>query len=123
MNDIYDLGLLLKDLRKRKGFTQEKLASKLGVTKTIISRYESNTVTPTAETMRAYAEIFDVSLDYLYGLEKIPTSVSVVGITNEQKAVVQSLIEEFKNLNTAGKTAFKEKQYSVLGKIVAQFEK
>lgn len=40
MNDAFDFGLILKRLRKEKGWTQEELANKINKESSIISRYE-----------------------------------------------------------------------------------
>jgi len=40
--EVFKLGVMLKELRKEKGLTQEQLAEKCGTTKTYISRIENN---------------------------------------------------------------------------------
>jgi DNA-binding XRE family transcriptional regulator len=40
--EAFKLGVMLQDLRKEKGLTQEQLAEKCGTTKTYISRIENN---------------------------------------------------------------------------------
>lgn len=40
--EAFKLGVMLKELRKEKGLTQEQLAEKCGTTKTYISRIENN---------------------------------------------------------------------------------
>jgi HTH-type transcriptional regulator/antitoxin HipB len=40
--ETFKLGIMLQDLRKEKGLTQEQLAEKCGTTKTYISRIENN---------------------------------------------------------------------------------
>jgi DNA-binding XRE family transcriptional regulator len=40
--DAFRLGVMLQELRKEKGLTQEELAKKCGTTKTYISRIENN---------------------------------------------------------------------------------
>ena len=40
--EAFKLGVMLQELRKEKGMTQEELASKCGTTKTYISRIENN---------------------------------------------------------------------------------
>ncbi|MBK7691229.1 MAG: helix-turn-helix transcriptional regulator [Bacteroidetes bacterium] len=39
---IFKLGIMLQELRKEKGLTQEQLAERCGTTKTYISRIENN---------------------------------------------------------------------------------
>jgi HTH-type transcriptional regulator / antitoxin HipB len=40
--ETFKLGVMLQELRKEKGLTQEQLATKCGTTKTYISRIENN---------------------------------------------------------------------------------
>ncbi len=40
--EAFKLGVMLQELRKEQGMTQEQLASKCGTTKTYISRIENN---------------------------------------------------------------------------------
>ena len=40
--EAFKLGVMLQELRKEKGLTQEQLAEKCGTTKTYISRIENN---------------------------------------------------------------------------------
>lgn len=40
--EAFKLGLMLQELRKKNGLTQEQLAKKCGTTKTYISRIENN---------------------------------------------------------------------------------
>lgn len=44
---------------------QADLATKINGDVSQISRYESGKITPSAETIVKFAELFDVSLDYL----------------------------------------------------------
>ena len=41
--EAFKLGVMIQELRKEKGLTQEQLAEKCGTTKTYISRIENNT--------------------------------------------------------------------------------
>ena len=40
--EVFKLGVMLQEIRKSKGLTQEQLAEKCGTTKTYISRIENN---------------------------------------------------------------------------------
>ena len=57
----------LKMLREKHGFTQQRLADALHVTKNSISHYERNISMPDIDILCGMADIFDVSLDYLLG--------------------------------------------------------
>ena len=55
----------LKELRKQKNITQLKLAMDLGMNQNAISRYETGEREADYKTLIAFADYFDVSLDYL----------------------------------------------------------
>jgi transcriptional regulator with XRE-family HTH domain len=60
-----DIGKKIKDLRTKKGLSQEDLGKAMGVHYTHISRYERNQSTPSIEALKKLATIFEVSADYL----------------------------------------------------------
>jgi transcriptional regulator with XRE-family HTH domain len=45
-------GELLREARKRRGVSQNRLATRAGTTQSVISRIESDRVSPTIETLR-----------------------------------------------------------------------
>lgn len=53
------------------------------VCKDTISKYENNVLTPSLDRIVELARILDVSLDYLMGIESIPT-IKLYGLTQEQ---------------------------------------
>ncbi len=53
--------------RKKLGWTQEELASKLGVTGQSVSKWESGICCPDIQLLPAIADLFDVDLDTLMG--------------------------------------------------------
>lgn len=59
----------IKALRQEKGITQSELASKLGITTTALSFFESGSRIPNIEVLKSMAVIFGVSSDYLLGIE------------------------------------------------------
>ena len=61
------IGPRLKELRRSMKLPQWKIAEILGVSQSSIDRYERNTARPTVENFLAYADYFDVSLDYIFG--------------------------------------------------------
>lgn len=60
------------ELRREKGLTQDALAELLGVTAQAVSKWERGESMPETAMLPKLAEIFDVSLDTLFGMEKKP---------------------------------------------------
>lgn len=60
---------ILKELRLSNGLTQKELASKLGIGQSTIVGYERGEREPTINNLSLYAKYFNVSADYLLGLE------------------------------------------------------
>lgn len=57
----------LKSLRSEKGWSQQRLADELNLSKSSINMYERGEREPGFETMEAIADTFNVDMDYLYG--------------------------------------------------------
>lgn len=91
---IYDLGLILKELRKKKNLSQEQVAKRLNLTKASISGYENNIITPGIDTIRELAMLYNITSDYLLGLDKKDTIV-IDGLTPRQKDIIETLVLEF----------------------------
>ncbi len=62
-------GNILRSLRKNSGKTQLELSKLLNVQKSTVSMYERGKRTPSPDVLKKYAQIFDVSLDYLLSNE------------------------------------------------------
>lgn len=96
---IYDFGLILKNLRKKKNLSQEQVAKRLNLTKASISGYENNIITPSIETIKELSILYNTTSDYLLGLDK-KESVSIDGLTPRQKDIIETLILEFRSANS-----------------------
>ncbi|MCG8573767.1 MAG: helix-turn-helix domain-containing protein [Flavobacteriales bacterium] len=57
------IGENLKRLRKKKGFSQEELASRLDLTRSSYSGYENGVAEPNVETLIKLSEFFGITLD------------------------------------------------------------
>ena len=62
----------LKELRKKKGFSQLRLATDLHTTQNTISRYETGEREPGIDELIKIADYFNVSVDYLIGRTENP---------------------------------------------------
>ena len=57
----------LRELREENNYTQQEIASKIGLTKGAYGCYERGISVPDAHTLLQLADIFDVTTDYLLG--------------------------------------------------------
>lgn len=65
------MGNRIRELRTSKSLSQEQLADKLGVTKQAISQMERGVRKPSMEMLDALCDFFNVSADYLRGMEDV----------------------------------------------------
>ncbi len=95
---MVDFGNVLKKLRLEEGLTQQQLADRLGITKSVVSYYELHERTPSPEILVKLAAIFHVSTDYLLGLEKNET-VDLTGLDEDDIITVKRLIATLRSKN------------------------
>lgn len=65
-----DIGKVIKDYRIKNKITQENLAEKLSVSPQAISRWESGAGYPDIEIIPKIAEIYNISIEILFGINK-----------------------------------------------------
>lgn len=92
---MVDFGNTLKTLRLRKNMTQAQLARKLGLTRSVISAYETNLRLPSYDVLIHIAQIFNVSTDYLLGIER-QQEIDLSGLTKEEISALLDLIKAMK---------------------------
>lgn len=63
------IGNRIKELRKEKWLTQIQLAQELKIDKSTIAKYETDVVEPSLSMIYILIEYFNVTADYLLGLE------------------------------------------------------
>lgn len=122
MKEPYDLGTRLKNYRMAKNIKQDRIAHILGVSDSMISKYENNTASPKIESLCKLSKELSVSLDELCGLQQSGT-VSLIGLTDGQSDCVRLLINAFHEYNNTIRKKLSDEQYKVLGQILAEFLK
>lgn len=103
-NDIKEEGgiavlqIRLKELREKKGISQYKLASDLGVAQSTVGMWENGKNRPESATLSALADYFQVSVDYLLGRESAasPLDSQLEGVDFALYGEVRDLSEEEK---------------------------
>ena len=87
----------LRSLRVENGFTQKELAARIKSTDKNIWAYEKGLATPPIEILSAYADFFEVSVDYLLGRTD-DLGTPVPGSVPQYSAEEQKLIEDYRGL-------------------------
>lgn len=89
------MGQIIKKLRKGHGFTQEELAERLGVTYQAISKWENDSGMPDISQIVPLATIFDVSTDFLFGIDHTSENEDAIKIISAANS-----IQEYGRLDT-----------------------
>ena len=116
---MIDLGLRIKELREKVGWSQEDLGRKVNKSKSTISLYENGGLVPPGDTLIEMASLFNVSLDYLVGIDK-NEMVSIDKLTEHQKAMIHTLIVELQDA-TKSKTGLSPRQQDILCSLIKKF--
>ncbi len=117
---MYDFGELLKELRISKGLSQAQLSKKIHKSKTVISNYENNLKTPPLDTLCDLALLYNVSLDYLAGIER-KQSIVVDGLTENQKSIIQKAVAEFRNKPVVHQPGLSPNQQDIINSFIVEF--
>ena len=88
------LGNKIKSYRENKKMTQIEIANILNVSPATISKYESNTLEPSIESLKKLAEIFEISVDELIKTEENRLDISKINILD--------ILREQKDMNLKG---------------------
>ena len=109
----------LKELRIKKGYTQQQMADFLNVTQAAYSGWENEKYEPNSDVLIEISKIFRVSIDYILEISNEPLPVPAeeldawfsefMSLDEEIQQVVStinfkevSLIEDFRTLNVEG---------------------
>lgn len=93
--EVYDFGLRLKELRVSRNLSQEEVAKRLNLTRSTISAYESNVKSPPKDTIRSFAYLYNVSADYLLGIEN-RKALYLDGFTEEQQSIIEDFLDKMR---------------------------
>lgn len=93
---MIEIGSKIKQLRTNKNLTQDQLANRLSVTKSVISAYENGLRFPSLEVLIQLSYVFNVTTDYLLGVNK-KRIIEVSDLSESQIELLNKLIEELRN--------------------------
>lgn len=89
--DIVESGKRLKELRKRKGYTQESFANEIGISYRTYSGIESGAHSTSIDTLVEMSKVLETSLDYII-LGKENTEFSF-NILEEKKELALKILK------------------------------
>ncbi|MBQ1187722.1 MAG: helix-turn-helix transcriptional regulator [Peptococcaceae bacterium] len=88
---MINLGNKLKTLRIQRQMTLKDVACRVGVSKSIVSAYENGSRRPSYEMLIKLARLFNVTTDYLLGLEQ-KKQLDLSGLTIAQQESLYNLV-------------------------------
>lgn len=89
------LGNRIQELRKARNMSQVELAKALNVTKQSVSNWENSNIQPSIDMLVRIAEYFNVSTDYLLGLET-RRYLEITGLNPLQIQHIQLIIDDLR---------------------------
>lgn len=89
----------IKQLREKRGLIQEILASELGITQQMLSKYERDITFIKVDILKKIAVYFNVTTDYLLGLSEVKRDLQGQMKVNETLDEYYDLVEIYKNLD------------------------
>ena len=97
-------GTRLKELRKRKGLTQQELGKIINVTKVSICCYENGSRIPNMDTFLTLVEILETTPNYLLGVDTYATLKDsntnyTIGCAKEDYEILRSIKKDLKVYN------------------------
>ena len=84
----------VKSLREQLNITQSELAKRLGLTRSSVNGWEMGLSVPSTPLLIKLSRIFDVSTDYLLGIEKGAT-LKIDNLSDKEVAILVDLIKCF----------------------------
>lgn len=89
----------IKQLRENRGLIQEILASELGITQQMLSKYERDVLCIKVDVLKRIAEYFNVTTDYLLGVSEVKRDLQGQMKVNKTLDTCYDLIEIYKGLD------------------------
>ena len=89
----------IKQLRENRGLIQDILASELGITQQMLSKYERDVLCIKVDVLKRIAEYFNVTTDYLLGVSEVKRDLQGQMKVNKTLDTYYDLIEIYKGLD------------------------
>lgn len=97
--NAYGLAGRLALARKARGISRQQAAVRLGFDRATIFGYESGRRQPSLDTLVEMAKYYQVSTDYLLGLNDNADSIDLSGLDQEEQNLIGALVDDMKIKN------------------------
>ena len=81
----------IKELREKQNLTQSSLAKKLNITRSAVNAWEMGISVPNVEKLVELSSLFNVSVDYLLGINN-SFNINISNLSEEEKKLVLNLV-------------------------------
>lgn len=89
------IGERIKETREKNAMTQSSLSKKLGISRSAVNAWEMGISVPSAQYLIELSKLFNVSTDYLLGLDT-KEMVDISFLDEEEKRMIYSFLDYFK---------------------------
>ena len=96
MMDMVSFGQRLKELRKKKGMSQEDLAKLFNLSQSTFAYYERDKKQPSHRTLSLLADYFGVSTDYLLGRDVNKLTIPALAVDLPSNPSIDEIIQDLK---------------------------
>ena len=93
---MVDCSQKLRMLREARHLTQLQVANHIGVSKAMISAYETAIKTPSVDVLIRLSRLYGVTVDYLICVDS-SIGIDVSGLDDDTVALVSALVEKLKD--------------------------
>lgn len=83
----------LKQLRKEKGLTLDEIQNKTGIKRGTYNNYENGVTEPKLETWQKLANFFNVPVDYLLGISKDRSTLTIDDLNSEEQEAYERITD------------------------------
>ena len=88
---IISISERIKELREKQNLTQSGLAKKLNITRSAVNAWEMGISVPNVEKLVELSSLFNVSVDYLLGINNT-FNINISNLSEEEKKLVLNLV-------------------------------
>lgn len=92
---MVDCSQKLRMLRESRHLTQLQVANRVGVSKAMISAYETAIKTPSIDVLIRLSRLFGVTIDYLVCVDST-AGLNITGLDDDSVAIVAALIAKLR---------------------------